>query len=88
MDRAQYRIKNFTFEGVPVLAFLAFLVPKVYFGVTTMCKKFHKVATLGFDLPRVAILRSSLSPCNAVTAVNQELPQNTAEFKQKIQSST
>ena len=33
MDRAQYRIKNSAFEGVPVLAFLAFLVPKVYLGV-------------------------------------------------------
>ena len=50
MDRAQDRIKNSTFEGVPVWVFL---VPKVYFGVRTMCKKFHKVGSLRCDLARV-----------------------------------
>ena len=48
---------------------LAFLVPKVYLGVKTMCKKFHKVCSLGCDLLRVTVLRFSLSPSNAVTAV-------------------
>ena len=66
MDRGKYSIKNSAFEGVPVWAFWAFLVPKVYFGVKTMCKKFHKVPTIGCDFPRVGF---SLSPSNAVTAV-------------------
>ena len=47
----------------------AFLVLKVYFGVKTMCKKFHKVCLLGCDLARGPILRLSHSPSNAVTAV-------------------
>ena len=69
MDRAQYRIKNSTFEGVPVLDFLDFLVLKVYFGVRTMWKKFDKVGSLRCDLLCVTVLRFSLSPSNAVTAV-------------------
>ena len=47
MDRAKYKIKNSAFEGVPVGVSL---VQKVYFGVKTMCKKFHKVCLLGCDL--------------------------------------
>ena len=51
MDRAKYKIKNSAFEGVPVWVSW---VSKVYFGVKTMCKKFHKVPTrfvtrLNFD---------------------------------------
>ena len=69
MDQAQYRVKNSAFEGVPVWVLWVFLVPKVYFGVRTMCKKFHKVGSLRCDLARITILRFSLSPCNAVTAV-------------------
>ena len=37
-------------EGVPVQAFWAFLVPKVYLGVKTMCKKFQKVGPISCDL--------------------------------------
>ena len=73
MDRAKYRIKNSTFEGVPVWVLWVFLVPKVYFGVRTMCKKFHKVGSLRCDLARVTVLRFSLSPCNAVTTVKSGL---------------
>ena len=56
MDRAKYRIKNSSFEGVPVWVSWVSLVPKVYFGVKTMCKKFHKVGSLRCDLARVPIL--------------------------------
>ena len=80
MDRAQYRIKNSAFEGVPVRAFWAFLVPRVYFGVRKMRKKFHKVCSLGCDLLRVTVLRFSLSPSNAVTAVYDHLCQLMASF--------
>ena len=61
MDRAQYKIKNSAFEGVPVQDFWDFLDPKMYFGVKTMCKKFQKVPTLGCDFPRMGVLRFSLS---------------------------
>ena len=61
---------------------LDFLVPKVYLGVKTMCKKFQKVGSLGCDLARVQILttpsnllsgngatsQSSRKCCYAVTA--------------------
>ena len=73
MGRAQDRIKNSTFEGVPVWVLWVFLVPKVYFGVRTMCKKFHKVGSLRCDLARVTVLRFSLSPSNAVTTVKSGL---------------
>ena len=56
MDRSKVKIKNSAFEGVPVLDFLDCLVPNVYLGVNTMCKKFHKVPTLGCDFPRVNVL--------------------------------
>ena len=39
-----------------MLAFLAFLVPKLYFGVKTMCKKFQKVGSIWLDLAQVQIL--------------------------------
>ena len=80
IDRVQYRIKNSTFEGVPVWVLWVFLVPKVYFGVRTMCKKFHKVGSLRCDLARVTILRFSLSPCNAVTAVIGDFGERTKVF--------
>ena len=50
-------------------AFWAFLVPKVYLGVKTMCKKFHKVATLGCDLLRVTVLTIFTQASNAVSPV-------------------
>ena len=56
MDRAQYRIKNSAFEGVPVQDFWDFLDPKMYFGVKTMCKKFHKAGSLGCNFLRVRVL--------------------------------
>ena len=52
-----------------MLAFLAFLVPKVYLGVKKICKKFHKVPTLGCDLLRVTVLTIFSEDNNAVTAV-------------------
>ena len=52
MDRAKYRIKNSVFEGVPVWVSWVSLVPKVYFGLKTMCKKFQEVPTLGCNLGR------------------------------------
>ena len=55
-----------------MLDFLDFLVPKVYFGVKTMCKKFHKVPTLGCDFPRMGILQFSLRPSNVLTAMVTE----------------
>ena len=50
--------QEFRFWGgsCAVRAFWAFLVPKVYLGVKAMCKKFHKVPTLGCDFPCVNIL--------------------------------
>ena len=58
MDRAKHRIKNFTFEGFPVLDFLEFFGPKGVFcpkGVF-WCKKFHRFPMLGCDLARGIIL--------------------------------
>ena len=55
-----------TFEGVPVWVSL---VPKVYFGVKTMCKKFHKFPTLGCNLLSVTVLTIFTQARNAVTAV-------------------
>ena len=69
MDRTKYKIKNSSFEGVPVLAFFAFLVPRVYFGVKPMCKKFDKVCLLIDDLLRVTVLTIFTQASNAVTAV-------------------
>ena len=65
--------QDFCFWGGSCTGFFGFLVLKVYFGVRTMCKKFHKVCSLGCDLLRVTVLRFSLSPCNAVTTVKSGL---------------
>ena len=54
-------------RGFPVWLFLAFLVPKLYFGVKKMCKKFREI---GLDLCRFTNLRFSLSPRIPVTAVS------------------
>ena len=70
MDRSKVKIKNSAFEGVPVLDFL---VPDVYFGVKTMCKKFHKFPMLGCDLPRSQILTIFTQASNALTAVPKKL---------------
>ena len=61
-------IEQSTESRIPLLrgflcGLFGLLVPKVYFGVKTMCKKFHKVATLGCDL--TIFTKAS----NAVTAV-------------------
>ena len=64
MDRAQYRIKNSAFEGVPVWVSWVSLVPNVYLGVKTMCKK---VPMLGCDLARRPILTIFTQASNAVT---------------------
>ena len=54
-----------------MLAFLAFLVPKVYLGVKSMCIKFEKVCSLGCDLARVPILTtpSNLLSGNALQCI-------------------
>ena len=51
MDQSKVKIKNSAFEGVLVWVAWVSLVPNMYFGVKTMCKKFQKVAMLGCDLP-------------------------------------
>ena len=52
---------------------MGFLVPKVYFGVKTMCKKFHKVCSLGCDLGHGPSLTIFTQASNAVTAVKEDL---------------
>ena len=73
MDRAKYKIKNSAFEGVPVWISWVSFVPKVYFGVKTMCKRFYKVSTLGCHFPRVNVLTIFTQASNAVTAVKEDL---------------
>ena len=43
-------LKENLFWGVPALAFLVFLVPKLYLDVKKMCKKFCEIPTIGLDL--------------------------------------